>query len=164
MSEHHAPAAAAHPGHPALPVPSGRPSLGSARSLHWRAAASPLAVAAVSVAGLALVATVDPHTPGRYPTCPLLWLTGLYCPGCGSLRAMHDLAHLDVAAAWGMNPLLLVVLPFLVLAWFAWTRRALLDVPRRRLAHPAWIWAVLAVVLGYAVLRNVPALAPWLAP
>ena len=65
-------------------------------------------VLAVSVAGLAagaLLYVVDPNQPGHYPTCPFLALTGLYCPGCGALRATHDLLHGDVAGALARNPL-----------------------------------------------------------
>lgn len=121
-------------------------------------------VAGAAAAAVAVLATVDPHEAGHYPTCPFLWLTGLYCPGCGSLRAVHDLAHLDVVGAWSMNPLLLVVAPFLVGSWFAWVRRTATGRPRRRVA-PAWaVWGLLVVVLAYWVARNVPALAPWLAP
>src|SRR5690606_29528852 len=49
---------------------------------------------AVTVAGAAatlVVATVSPEEPGHYPTCPFLALTGAWCPGCGSLRALHAL-------------------------------------------------------------------------
>ena len=42
---------------------------------------------------LATLATVDPNQPGHYPTCPFLATTGFYCPGCGALRAVHDLLH-----------------------------------------------------------------------
>jgi len=125
--------------------------------------AGPVALAVAAGAGLATLAVVDPNQPGHYPTCPFFWLTGMYCPGCGSLRALHDVARLDVAGAWGMNPLLVVALPFLVAAWVAWTRRSVTGAPRR-LAHPAWIWAILALVLTYWVARNIPALGPWLAP
>lgn len=129
-----------------------------------RRTAAPLAATTVALAGVLVVATVDPHEPGHYPTCPFLWLTGLYCPGCGSLRAVHDLAHLDLAGAWGMNPALVLAVPYLLLTALAWWRRSLTGAPRRWLA-PAWvIWALLAAVCVYWVARNVPALAPWLAP
>ncbi len=123
-----------------------------------------VAVAAAAVVGVAVLAAVDPHQPGHYPTCPFLTLTGLYCPGCGSLRAVHDLAHLDLAGAWAMNPALVLTLPVLVAAWVAWLRRGVTGRPRR-FVLPAWsIWTLLVVILAYWVARNVPALAPWLAP
>lgn len=121
-----------------------------------------LAGAAVAVA-TALVATVDPHTPGQYGICPSVWLLGVYCPGCGALRATYDLAHLDVAGAWSMNPLWVLAVPVVVLAWVAWLRRAWLGRRLGAMTTPMWV-VPLAVVIGYAVLRNVEALAPWLAP
>jgi len=133
-------------------------------SLRQRALAQVFAVGGAAVAATAVLAVVNPHEPGRYPVCPTLALTGFYCAGCGALRAVHDLTRFDLAGAWDMNPLLVLALPFLVLAWALWLRRAWTGRPRRNLA-PAWvIWVIFAVVVGYSVLRNVPALAPWLAP
>ncbi|MDM7831036.1 DUF2752 domain-containing protein [Cellulomonas edaphi] len=126
--------------------------------------AGPAAVAAAAVGALAVLARVDPNAPGHYPTCPFLFLTGLYCPGCGALRALHDLTQLDLAGAWGMNPLLVLVLPALVAAWVGWTVRSARGRPRSLVVPARWINAFLVLVLVYWVARNVPALAPWLAP
>lgn len=127
----------------------------------------PLGVGGLTLAATVYVALVDPNSPGHYFTCPLLAATGLYCAGCGGLRAVHDLVHLDVAGAWRMNPLLVIALPLMVAAWVRWVARAsralrptaASDRRSRRLA-----WAVLVVLPVYSVLRNVPAFAPWLAP
>lgn len=124
----------------------------------------PALAAGAAAAGLALVALVDPSRPGHYPTCPFLALTGLSCPGCGSLRALHALAHGRVAEAVGLNALLvLVALPLLALAWVGWARRAAARRPRARLAHPAWVWALLALTVAFGAARNSPGGA-WLAP
>jgi hypothetical protein len=53
----------------------------------------------------------DPETAGFYPVCALHQLTGLQCPGCGSLRALHQLTHGNIANAWRLNPLLVAFLP-----------------------------------------------------
>ncbi|MER7500187.1 DUF2752 domain-containing protein [Nonomuraea pusilla] len=117
----------------------------------------PLGVAAAAGAAVAVVAVVDPNQPGHYPTCPFLWITGLYCPGCGSLRAVHALAHLDVVKAVDMNPLMVAMLPLLLFWWGRWAVRAWQGRPRRTtLAHPAWLWAFLAIVMVYWVVRNLP--------
>ncbi|MFC7733202.1 DUF2752 domain-containing protein [Actinomadura keratinilytica] len=91
-----APARAAQP-HPHAPAPAGRRSRG-------RALVGPGIVLAAAAAGVALVSVVDPHEPGHYPTCPLLWATGLYCPGCGGLRMVNSLTHGRVGEAFGLNP------------------------------------------------------------
>jgi hypothetical protein len=126
----------------------------------WR----PAAVLAGATAALAWVAAVDPEQPGHYPTCPFLVLTDLYCPGCGSLRAVHALVHGDVATAVDRNVLTVAAVPVLVAAWVLWARRTLLRRPRTGRAVPAAaIWALLAVVVAFWVLRNLDAFS-WLAP
>jgi len=120
-------------------------------------------VAAAAVVVLAVVGTVDPNVPGRYPTCPFLAMTGHWCPGCGSLRALHALAHGDLATAVSRNVLLVAALPLLGWLWLRWTGRAWRGAARRSLAHPALVWLTLALVLGFWLLRNLPfaaALAP----
>jgi hypothetical protein len=124
----------------------------SARSTRLRVLAPPAVTAAV----VAYVGVVDPNHPGHYPTCPFLALTGLYCPGCGSLRAIHALAHGHLGEAFGLNVLTVLAVPLLVAAWARWARRVLRGRPRMTVA-PAWVlWGLLAVELGFWVLRNVP--------
>jgi len=134
------------------------------RAIRWGRSARPLGVLAGAVAALTYLGVVDPHAPGHYPPCPFLWLTGLYCPGCGALRALHDLAHLDVVGAWGMNPLALLALPILGFSWVAWLRRAALGRERVWVAPARVIWILFAAVVVFGVARNLPAFAPWLAP
>lgn len=128
-----------------------------------RAAHAPIAIGALVAAATTYVGVVDPNRPGHYVTCPLLALTGLACPGCGGLRATHDLAHLDLAAAWAMNPLWVLVAPVLVVLWAVWLVRALRGRAAPRV--PAVVaWGFLVVLVAFGVLRNVPALVPWLGP
>lgn len=128
-----------------------------------RRLAAPGVVAAVAVGASTLVGVVDPNLPGRYPTCPFLLLTGWYCPGCGSLRAVHALVHLDVGTAVDRSPLLVAVLPFMALAWLAWVRRAVTGRPPRRVLPASVVYLLGAAVVAYWLLRNLPATA-WLAP
>jgi hypothetical protein len=143
------------------PSPHARGDVGRAR---WARMARPLAVVPAAVAVLSYVAVVDPHAAGHYPTCPFLWLTGLYCPGCGALRALHDLAHRDLGGAWGMNPLVVAAIPLLLFCWFTWLRRATLGRERTWAAPGAAIWSLFGLVVVFGIARNIPYLAPWLAP
>ena len=59
------------------------------------AAAVPAGVLAAVAGAFAYVGTVDPNEPGHYPVCPLLRLTGVYCPGCGGLRSAYAFVHGD---------------------------------------------------------------------
>ncbi|MFI7446875.1 DUF2752 domain-containing protein [Nonomuraea sp. NPDC049714] len=122
-----------------------------------RSVLAPLGVAAATGAVFAVVGVIDPNEPGHYPTCPFLWATGLYCPGCGTMRTIHALAHLDPVTAIGLNPLALAMVPFLLFWWGRWLVNAWRGRPRRTtLAHPAYLWAFLALVLVYWVVRNLP--------
>lgn len=123
----------------------------------------PAVVAVGCGAATLAVALVDPHTPGRWPTCPSLTLTGLYCPGCGSLRAVYSLTRLDFGGALSMNPMVFFAIPALVYLWALWLRSTLTDKPRK-LAPAKYLWLLVGVVVLYAVLRNIPFFAPWLAP
>src|SRR4029078_9764705 len=80
-------------------------------------------VAGAAVASVALLAVVDPNEPGHYPTCPFLALTGFYCPGCGSMRAVHDLVHGDLSGSLARNPMTVVAVAVMLVAYAAWTRR-----------------------------------------
>lgn len=124
---------------------------------------APLVAGGVTAAATVVVALHSPYVAGSYGYCWFHALTGLWCPLCGGMRATYDLAHGRVSAAWGMNPLWVAAVPFVIAAWALWGARSArgarpLPVPKR-----AW-WALAAVVLAFGVLRNVPAFAPWLAP
>ena len=128
-----------------------------------RAWVAPAVVGASVVAGTAVVALRSPYEGGSYGRCPSLVLFGVYCPFCGGLRAVHDLAHLDLAGASSMNPLLVLAVPVLVALWALWLRSTL------RPGRPFTVssraaWVTLAVSIAFGVARNLPVLAPWLAP
>lgn len=126
---------------------------------------SPLVTATVA-GGLTLALRLrDPHTSGSWGLCPWLLLTGHFCPGCGSLRAVNDLTHGDLLGAASSNLLFLLFLPVAVGWWLGWAKGAWTGSGRaRRIQHPqAWIAVSAAAMVGFAVLRNLPAGA-WLAP
>ncbi|HRW17640.1 MAG TPA: DUF2752 domain-containing protein [Dermatophilaceae bacterium] len=120
-----------------------------------------LTLAAGCVAGY--VYTADPNVAGTwYPPCPFLTLTGLWCPGCGSARALHALLHLDLGTALARNPLAVVVYGYVLVAFLAWTRRRVTGAPRR-LAAPWVTRTVLVGVVLFWILRNLPGMT-WLSP
>ena len=122
------------------------------------------AVTGAGLAAGALLFAVDPNQPGHYPACPFLAATGWYCPGCGALRALHDLAHGDLAGALARNPMTLLAVPYIVLAWVTWILRITGRPAPRSTSLPPWtIWLTLAVVVAFGVLRNVPGWT-WLSP
>ena len=117
-------------------------------------------VAGATLAATTYVGAVDPDEGGHYPACPFLALTGLYCPVCGSLRAVHALAHGDVTAAVGLNVLAVAGLAALVALWVVWVVRAVggARYVSRPATLPRWVGPVLLVAaVAFGVLRNLPA-------
>jgi hypothetical protein len=117
-------------------------------------------LAAVAVAGVAAAAVLYRFRPGGagiYPPCPFHALTGLHCPGCGTLRALHGLLHGRFIVALGLNVLTVLSIPFFAYAFAVDAVAAFRGRPRP-VARPAprLGWALLGVILSYWVLRNVP--------
>ncbi|MGW7515679.1 DUF2752 domain-containing protein [Streptomyces sp. NPDC054796] len=125
--------------------------------------AAPVGTLVAVGAAFAYVGTVDPNQPGHYPACPLLQLTGIFCPGCGGLRCAHAVAHGDLGTALGANALVVVGFAAFAVFWVHWFWRAArsrsVSVPLRSV-H--W-WIIGALALTFTVVRNLPlgsALAP----
>jgi hypothetical protein len=106
----------------------------------WPRAGWIVAAAAVAV----VVGLFDPARWEFYPRCPLYAWTGWLCPGCGSLRALHELLHGRVASAWGQNPLVVLAVP--AAALWVWG-------PLRRCRRWAG-WMLTVVLIGFALWRN----------
>jgi hypothetical protein len=104
-------------------------------------------------AGIWLLFRFDPAAHGFYPVCFLHQTTGLQCPGCGSLRAMHQLLHGHLAAAWSFNPLLVSTLP---LAAVLAVRFAVLKSKGQDAWNipPAWLWSILVIGIAFGIARN----------
>lgn len=115
------------------------------------------ALAALTAAGAGLLYLVDPRVPGNYPPCLFLYFTGCYCPGCGSLRALHGLLHGDPLGALDYNPLTVIALPFIIVTALIGLNQA---VGRPRLPNfviPHQLaWVLLGVIILFWVLRNIP--------
>ena len=56
-------------------------------------------------------APARPARVGPLGLLPVALLTGIYCPGCGGLRAVNDLTHGDLGAAASSNLLFVVAAP-----------------------------------------------------
>lgn len=134
------------------------PQTGPIRPAAW---SGPVRLSALSVAALLPLAALrlrDPHLAGSWGACPVLTVTGAFCPGCGALRALNDLAHGDLPAAVASNALLVLVgLPVLLGSAIRWVRR------REQPTYPTRAYAGFGLLLvAFTVARNLPgsALAP----
>ena len=59
-------------------------------------------------------------------TCPIKFITGVSCPGCGMSRACLHAAKLDIESAFGYHPMWITV-PFFAffLIFFKWKKKDL---------------------------------------
>jgi hypothetical protein len=122
-------------------------------------------LAAITIAGGAILYLFNPAQFGFYPVCFFYKTTGLLCPGCGTLRAMHQLLHGHIGAALRFNALIVLSIPLAI----AVSIRAVRNSKANRLGlagiRPSWLWLGLAVLLVFAILRNLPGASNyWLAP
>lgn len=118
------------------------------------------------VSGLSVFYFFNPENSGLFPKCPLYVWTGLYCPGCGSQRAIHSLLHFRFLQALHYN-LLLIPAGIFALYHLAiplvkkYTGKALPNY----LYHPRTPWIILTVVILFWIIRNLPFIPfGWLAP
>ena len=106
---------------------------------------------------LLMLRTFNPVTTAYFPPCPFREFTGYLCPGCGTLRALHQLLIGNVGAALRLNPLMMLLLPYMGYSAAsslleAVTGRALPSV----FIRPVFIWILLAVNILFWILRNIP--------
>ncbi|HKP75417.1 MAG TPA: DUF2752 domain-containing protein [Longimicrobiaceae bacterium] len=116
-----------------------------------------LAAGAGMAAAVPVLYRYNPLQVHFYPRCPLYVMTGIYCPGCGALRAGHALLHGHVLTALDYNVLFVAALPFLAYALLAQGVQAVTGrrLPVYRLSGgetKAILWALLLFML----LRNLP--------
>ena len=111
----------------------------------------------VAFCALIVLRFCDPASSGIYPPCPVHFLTGWYCPGCGSLRALHQLLHGNLRGALALNPMAVMFLPFLVYGMASWVRFELCGRYLPHVVLPAgFIRGLGAAIILFGILRNVP--------
>ena len=81
-------------------------------------------------------------------TCPIKYLTGISCPGCGMSRACMSALKLDFLAAFHYHPLW-IVLPFAaaLLIFF--------KITKKRLAFDVTLYACTAIMIGVWLYRMI---------
>jgi hypothetical protein len=114
------------------------------------------------VAGVAVLLLLHYFPPGQvpiYPVCPMKQSTGLDCPGCGGLRAMHQLTNGDLAAAWRLNPFVFLFVPLMAYEVIV---RGILKRPERGLLARSRVLITLGLfLLAFTLVRNLPLLSQW---
>ena len=116
-----------------------------------------LLATSAAVAAVPVLYRFNPLEVHFYPRCPLFVMTGIYCPGCGALRAGHALLHGHLLTALDYNALLVLAAPFLAYALAAQAIPALTGrrIPVRTLSGRE-ARAVMWVFIAFMLLRNLP--------
>jgi hypothetical protein len=116
-----------------------------------------LLATSAAVASVPVLYRFNPLEVHFYPRCPLYVLTGIYCPGCGALRAGHALLHGHLLTALDYNALLVVAAPFLAWALAAQAVHALTGrrIPTHQLSGVE-SRAIMWLFIAFMVLRNLP--------
>lgn len=106
---------------------------------------------------VAILYLFSPYDSGIYPACPFKALTNLHCPGCGTLRGLHELLHGHLGTAFGLNPLMVLSLPFVAFSIIKYIAAGILGLTERRIFIPAGvIWLLLGFIILFWILRNLP--------
>ena len=91
-----------------------------------------------------------------YPPCMTRKLFGIYCPGCGSGRALSCLIHGNIIHAFKLNPMFMLLIP-LTLYWI-FTLLAKAFELKIKLPTPGK-YTLISIIVGivlFTILRNIP--------
>ncbi len=109
-----------------------------------------------------IVYWVDPSQKPLTPACSFYHFTGLYCPGCGMTRALHNALHGRFGMAFSYNLLWPGIVFFIAvsfLMWFYWliTGKNPFLTWTRFVKLPSWLgWMIVIILFSFWVLRNIP--------
>lgn len=107
-----------------------------------------LLICGITLAGLLFAAALyyfDPSTSGVFPPCPTNYFTDLHCTGCGTLRCLHALLHLDIEGALSQNALTVFFVPIVPLMFIF----------PEKFTGRGFSLGVLIVFIIFTVLRNI---------
>ena len=108
--------------------------------------------------GLAILFFVlNPTEHEIFPRCVFNSVTGYYCPGCGSQRAIHSLLHLNFAGVVGNNFLFLPAVLLLIYHYsFVFLNKKFSWKLPNIFYFKSTPWIILAIIILFWILRNLP--------
>lgn len=119
--------------------------------------ASVIVIWALLIAGSVYLYVFEPGKTGFFPVCLFRAFTGLNCPGCGSTRAMHQILHGHFVAAFMLNPLFLLALPFLLFALIRYSVIVMRGgIPRPNAMPASVLYALFVIIVSFWIFRNTP--------
>ncbi len=100
---------------------------------------------------------LDPAKHIIFPRCLFNSVTGYYCPGCGSQRAIHSLLHFDFAGVVSYN---FLFIPAFLLILYHYLHPLLNRIFKWELPNIFYFrntyWIIFGFVVVFWVLRNLP--------
>lgn len=100
----------------------------------------------------------NPSENSFFIPCPFHYITGFFCPGCGSQRAVHLLLHGDVVGAFRFNPLMVLTLPVLIYGMTITIANWIFETKYRLMLFYSnlFIFGYFGLAILYWILRNLP--------
>ncbi len=100
----------------------------------------------------------NPSENSFFIPCPFHYITGFFCPGCGSQRAVHLLLHGDVVGAFRFNPLMVLTLPILIYGMAITIANWIFETKYRLMLFYSnlFIFGYFGLAILYWILRNLP--------
>ncbi|MFT5677948.1 DUF2752 domain-containing protein [Patiriisocius sp. Uisw_047] len=101
----------------------------------------------------------NPGDTSFFVPCPLRYVTGLECPGCGSQRAIHQLLHGNLKSAFGLNPFLILSIPLIGYGLGTKIYNYLFDGSHRVMLFydKRFIYGYFGLAILFAIARNINA-------
>lgn len=137
-----------------------------------------ISIISALICGLALLYFfVDARYSDFFPRCPFFTLTGLYCSGCGSQRAVSALLHGNFIIAIHYNAMFVASLPIVLYSAFvslgttiyeitrdSGEKRTMIwlkffkpdSIPQKIFYSPVFVKVLLVLIVLFWVLRNIP--------
>ena len=100
----------------------------------------------------------NPSENSFFIPCPFHYITGFFCPGCGSQRAVHLLLHGDMVGAFRFNPLMVLTLPVLIYGMTITIANWIFETKYRLMLFYSnlFIYGYFGLAILYWILRNLP--------
>ncbi len=127
------------------------------------------AAAAIFAAAALLYLYFTGEGEGAGIPCIFYQITGFYCSGCGSSRALRSIIHFDFYRALRYNAIFTLAFPFLAVYFIA-LAVGYVKFGKDKISGKipmAIVWIFITTALIYGILRNIPAfsfLAPTVLP
>ena len=83
--------------------------------------------------------------------CPIHYITGFYCPGCGITRMLFSIIKLDFYQAFRFNPLVFILLVLYIIYFILkYLIKINIKIPDKAL------YGLIVLLIVYGILRNIP--------